>query len=415
MCCPFSFLFFFLPSALIAACSGWGRNRGHHRPLPHYSSSNSQSYPNYPNEMQIHLAEAYLVAPLADAHVVSADMPVQQSSTTQDSTPLPKLLFHDAWAACLFVVQMIVIVWLCVRVTLKATHVTDTSSVHAQGLATIATAAGCLALIATIMGTVALSILLTYSEYIIEGVMWFTICGLVTAAIVVASSNLMFAMILAFLGLLNYWYLRSVRPRIAFASSVLAAACQAIKSHYGGIITAGNTSFPSIRYASYPNLFSCYFLSCFFSLIDTSSSYFELAYVMLVVQVAWIITWALGSYGVYLSFVSTSTQGSNGETTTEVNLNPGQIAAIVGLFLSFHWTSETFKGILQSTVGGTIACWWFQPRRENVVRGAIFRSVTTSFGSICFAGLLVAAVHTIRDILQVTQNTQLQPFCLPTL
>ena len=240
ICCPFSFLFFFLPSALIAACSGWGSSRGGHRSLPHYSSSSNNTH-SYPNEMQIHLAEAYLVAPLADAHIISADMPVQQNITTQEATPLPKVVFHDAWAACLFVVQMIVVVWLCVRVTLKATHVTDTSSVHAQGLATIATAAGCLALIATIMGTVALSILLTYSEYIIEGVMWFTICGLVTAAVVVASSNLMFAMILAFLGLLNYWYLRSVRPRIAFASSVLAASCQAIKSHYLGIITAGNT------------------------------------------------------------------------------------------------------------------------------------------------------------------------------
>ena len=136
-------------------------------------------------------------------------------------------------------------------------------------------------------------------------------------------------------------------------------------------------------------------------------SYYVLAYVMLVVQVAWIITWALGSYGVYLSFVSisstpSSTHDGNGEMTTQVNLDPGQITAIICLFLSFHWTSETFKGILQSTVGGTIACWWFQPRRENVVRGALFRSVTTSFGSICLGGLLVAAVHTIRDILQVT-------------
>ena len=240
VCCPFSCLFFFLPTALIAACSGWGRNRGRRSLPPHYHTANDSS--SYPNEMQIHLAEAYLVAPLADAHVMSADMPVQRSITTQEATPLPKVVFHDAWAACLFIVQMIVIVWLCVRVTLKATHVTDTSSVHAQGLATIATAAGCLALIATVMGTVALSILLTYSEYIIEGVMWFTICGLVTAAVVVASSNLMFAVILAFLGLLNYWYLRSVRPRIAFASSVLAAACQAIKTHYLGIITAGNAS-----------------------------------------------------------------------------------------------------------------------------------------------------------------------------
>ena len=144
-------------------------------------------------------------------------------------------------------------------------------------------------------------------------------------------------------------------------------------------------------------------------LIHVPSDY-VLAYVMLVVQVAWVITWALGSYGVYLSFVSTSSSNNssstqnNGETTSQVNLDPGQIAAIVGLFLSFHWTSETFKGVLQSTVGGTIACWWFQPRRENVVRGALFRSVTTSFGSICLGGLLVAAVHTIRDILQLLAN-----------
>lgn len=96
---------------------------------------------------------------------------------------------------------------------------------------------------------------------------------------------------------------------------------------------------------------------------------------------------------------------SNGTQSSSEETN--YLFVILSTFIIFgiYWGVQVIKGIIQTTVSGTVGCWWFQPHREAAVRGSLFRSVTTSFGSICFGSLLVAAVQSLHAILR-TINSQ---------
>lgn len=63
--------------------------------------------------------------------------------------------------------------------------------------------------------------------------------------------------------------------------------------------------------------------------------------------------------------------------------------------------------VVQTTVCGTLACWWFQPQRESPVRGSLFRAITTSLGSVCLGSLIVAFIQAIREMLHM-MKTQAQ-------
>jgi hypothetical protein len=60
------------------------------------------------------------------------------------------------------------------------------------------------------------------------------------------------------------------------------------------------------------------------------------------------------------------------------------------------------------TVAGTVGTWWVAPEESGFcskgVCNSFIRTITTSFGSICFGSLLVAIVQALRAIAQEAQN-----------
>jgi len=55
------------------------------------------------------------------------------------------------------------------------------------------------------------------------------------------------------------------------------------------------------------------------------------------------------------------------------------------------------------TVAGIVGTWWFSPAESKgcctgAVRDSFIRTLTTSFGSICFGSLLVAILRTLREM-----------------
>jgi hypothetical protein len=196
--------------------------------------------------------------------------------------------------------------------------------------------------------------------------MWINIISLTIAAVACLTISIFPALILFGIAALNYWYLNSVRSRIAFASAVLSVACKAIKDNYIGTIFV--------------------------------------AYFMVLLQVIWFITWSIASYGVYSDFLITSENKYDTNKDSSNKLSGGQMTAIAFLFLSLHWGSEVMKALLQTTVNGVIASWWLQQNRKAAVKGALFRTVTTSFGSICFGALIVSSIHALRDLLNLMTN-----------
>ena len=368
------------------------------------------------------MAEAYLVPPLAEVVAVNSSN-TEAPPTGDDANRIHELQvltnenkeggFRDSWAAVLFIANVLIIIYLFVQsiYLLKSesstgTNVEEQDSTYDLGLIrTIAAFIVLLTVIAAGLGSFVLSILIQHSENLIEMVMWSNIAIQGFCAIMcLLSLQIIGAVIFGVLAGLNYWYLMSVRSQIPFSSTVLATACTAVKANYTGLLTT--------------------------------------AFSALFVQMLWGLVWIIALIGVlyategtdtgssdttrYLNTVSTSTTSS-----TEVNLQSkhsddyhytvddthtddgdSSESSLRGLymfllFVSLYWGVQVTKAVVQTTVAGTLACWWFQPQREAPVRGSLLRAMTTSFGSLCLGSLIVAILQAIREMIQAMRRQAL--------
>ena len=102
-------------------------------------------------------------------------------------------------------------------------------------------------------------------------------------------------------------------------------------------------------------------------------------------MLGWSLWWAA-------SFTSAMfvTSGCNAAGVCEREAN----GLVVFLFLvSFYWSHQVIKNTVHCTVAGTVGTWWFAPHEassccSSAIRDSWIRSVTTSFGSICFGSLI---------------------------
>jgi Plasma-membrane choline transporter len=74
------------------------------------------------------------------------------------------------------------------------------------------------------------------------------------------------------------------------------------------------------------------------------------------------------------------------------------------------------KNSIHVCVAGTVGSWWFEPDDTSVgycdanVFNAFTRTMTTSFGSICFGSLLVAILQALRALAQSARENGDMPF-----
>ena len=75
-----------------------------------------------------------------------------------------------------------------------------------------------------------------------------------------------------------------------------------------------------------------------------------------------------------------------------------QATVLALLLLSFVWVTQLLRAIINATVAGTVASWYFLS--PNVPRDptsrALRRALTTSFGSLCLGSLVAASLKTMR-------------------
>jgi hypothetical protein len=61
-----------------------------------------------------------------------------------------------------------------------------------------------------------------------------------------------------------------------------------------------------------------------------------------------------------------------------------------------------FKNSIHVTVAGVVGTWWHSPEDNGYCSSAVInsfiRTITTSFGSICFGSLLVAILQALRAV-----------------
>jgi len=112
-----------------------------------------------------------------------------------------------------------------------------------------------------------------------------------------------------------------------------------------------------------------------------------LAFLAILVQLVWVVVWALAFYGV------------QAESEGDGNL------AEVFMLLSLFWGQQVIQNIVHCTIAGTVGSWWFAG--DTVAKptwGALKRSCTTSLGSIAFGSLIVAIIKTLRALARNAEN-----------
>ena len=81
--------------------------------------------------------------------------------------------------------------------------------------------------------------------------------------------------------------------------------------------------------------------------------------------------------------------------------DPPNYAGLVILLLLFFWTQQVLQNVVHCTTAGTVGAWWFSYVGDPSwcspnMTDALYRSLTYSFGSICFGSLLVAILQTLE-------------------
>mmetsp|Transcript_8101 Transcript_8101/g.20087 ORF Transcript_8101/g.20087 Transcript_8101/m.20087 type:complete len:465 (+) Transcript_8101:173-1567(+) len=160
--------------------------------------------------------------------------------------------------------------------------------------------------------------------------------------------------------LLTVCYVKAVWSRIPFAAINMLTAGTAIKANLG--VT-------------------------FFALFFT------------VLEISWIIVWSVALVGVYdVTVVCDDADGT-------CDINYGYLFL---LFLSLYFTQQVLQSCVHVTVAGTVATWWVAPDESGCCSKAVcnsfIRTVTTSFGSVCFGSLLVAIIQALRSIANSARN-----------
>jgi len=132
-----------------------------------------------------------------------------------------------------------------------------------------------------------------------------------------------------------------------------------------------------------------------------------LAYFWGVLFLSWLSLWSTFVY-------STLINGSTADICDSDNNCRTQIASstkiyIVLLILSFYWTLQVSTNVVHTTVAGVVGTWYFDPSdARRFFAGAVWasavRTVTFSFGSVCFGSLLCAIISTIRFVVN-TRST----------
>ena len=127
------------------------------------------------------------------------------------------------------------------------------------------------------------------------------------------------------------------------------------------------------------------------------------SYMFQIVALGWSIVWTFGLLGLYDYLLTEN-------TSTKTSMFYFLFA------ISYWWTLQVIKNVIQVTVAGAVGQWWStQPRAyrstaNNNINGdvrtccpkevqACFRTAMTySFGSICYGSLLVDVIHVLRQV-----------------
>lgn len=125
---------------------------------------------------------------------------------------------------------------------------------------------------------------------------------------------------------------------------------------------------------------------------------YVIAALQLVLGFVWVVFWLYTVVGLLIVQLKSCAEEMGDEAEHACSPN---LLIILGSLLSFYWTSAVNSNSLQVTVAGVFATWCFDARDaecwcSSAVFHSLWRTTTTSFGSVCLGSLVEAFVYVLR-------------------
>jgi len=217
------------------------------------------------------------------------------------------------------------------------------------------------AFVSLILSAVGLAVLMAIPETVIKVALIFVvIMAGVWAVMALVSGSILAGIIGLVFFAISLCYARAVWSRIPFAAVNMTTAVTAIKANLGV------TSF---------------------------------AYFFTILAAGWSLLWSIAVSGTLESSVSCNEEG-----ICESNPNYGFLFL---LLLSFFFAHQVFQNSVHVTVAGVVGNWWVAPSENGCCGRAVWnsfiRTMTTSFGSICFGSLIVAFLRALEMLAQTAR------------
>ena len=215
---------------------------------------------------------------------------------------------------------------------------------------------GISALAGFILSGLFLSVMICCAEGLIKIALWFNIITPLLMAILALLAGLVPLALLFFLAFaFTAYYAYAVWSRIPFAAANMKTAVTAVRANFGLVFFAYNS---------------------------------------LILSFLWSVWWTIATAStIYVS----SGCSANGCERDPIFL------ALFGFLVSYFWTMQVIKNTVHTTVAGTVGTWWFHPAEASsccskAVCDSFCRSITWSFGSICFGSLIVAIIQAMKEL-----------------
>ncbi|GMH64218.1 hypothetical protein TrLO_g14583 [Triparma laevis f. longispina] len=180
------------------------------------------------------------------------------------------------------------------------------------------------------------------------------------AIVAFVNNQIWVALVCVLFTAINYCYMRAVQRRIPFASANLKVACAAIRDHF------------SVVFVSYLAVLKGVFWSTVVILVSF--------------------------YAYKANELDDDDEAQYNDDGTEKTVSDNFGTAMFFIMLAMYWGQEVIKNISHVTTAGTVASWWYDPSRTNVVSGSYCRATTTSLGSIAFGSLIVAVIQMLKEM-----------------
>merc|ERR1719247_3499295 len=82
-----------------------------------------------------------------------------------------------------------------------------------------------------------------------------------------------------------------------------------------------------------------------------------------------------------------------------------QYLIFTAALVSFYWGQQVIKNTVHCTTAGTVGTWWLSGAAlARPVPQSLKRTMTISFGSVCFGSLVVAALQALHALLQALRR-----------